>query len=301
MPPQANSPDGPVVDPAGETSIPETDGGPPRVGKGRAAGRAASQNGRRCVATMESYPQSQMIRFVLSPDGVVTPDLAARLPGRGAWVLATRDALALAAKRGAFSRAFKTQAKTGPDLAGQVEQLLVSRAMDQLGLAKRAGDLILGFEQVREAIQTARPGCLIEASDGAEDGRSNILALLRAVHGPERGAGRDAPGSDSGLDDQLDKQAANQRLPPVAGCFSADELGMALGRGRVIHACLKQGRFATNWTGELARLSGFRRVWLEGRPSAGWTSADSPAASGQDTGGPSPGDPSSGDLAADDN
>jgi uncharacterized protein len=287
MPPQANSPDGPVADTNEEPPIPETDGGPPRVGKGRAAERAASQNGRRCIATMESHPQSQMIRFVLSPDGVVTPDLAERLPGRGAWVLATRDALALAAKRNAFSRAFKTQAKTVPDLAGQVEQLLVSRAMDQLGLAKRAGDLILGFEQVREAIQTARPGCVIEASDGAQDGRSNILALLRAVHGPDR----DAPEDVSGLDDQLDKRAANHRLPPVAGCFSASELGMALGRERVIHACLKQGRFATSWTGELARLSGFRRVWLEGRPSTGW-----PTASGQDTGGPGPRD-----LTADDN
>ena len=39
------------------------------------------------------------------------------------------------------------------------------------------------------------------------------------------------------------------------GCFSADELGMALGRERVIHACLKQGRFARSWMGELSRLS----------------------------------------------
>jgi uncharacterized protein len=261
MPPPATSHDGPIADTAeAETSIPETDGGPPRVGKGRAADRATSQNGRRCVATMESHPQGRMIRFVLSPDKEVTPDLAARLPGRGAWVLATRDAVQLAVKKGAFSRAFKAQAKTAPDLADKVEQLIVSRALGQLGLAKRAGDLILGFEQVREAIQTARPGGLIEASDGAADGRSNILALLRAVHGPERDGSEEV----SGLDDQLDKRAANHRLPPVAGCFSADELGMALGRERVIHACLKQGRFATSWTGELARLSGFRRVWLPG-------------------------------------
>lgn len=228
---------------------------------------------------MGSHPQGRMIRFVLSPDNEVTPDLAERLPGRGAWVLATRDAVQLAAKRGAFSRAFKAQAKTAPDLADKIEQLIVSRALGQLGLAKRAGDLILGFEQVREAIQTARPGCVIEASDGAEDGRSNILALLRAVHGPERDPERGGSGDGSGLHDELDKRAANHRLPPVAGCFSADELGMALGRGRVIHACLKQGRFATNWTEELARLSGFRRVWMEGWPPAsgrdiGGTAAD---------------------------
>jgi uncharacterized protein len=231
---------------------------------------------RRCIATMESLPQSGMIRFVLSPDKEVTPDLAARLPGRGAWVRASREAMELAVKRGAFARAFKAQVKLPDNLADSVEKLLVSRILDQLGLARRAGDLILGYEQVREAIQTARPYCLIEASDGAADGRGNVLALLKGVHGPQMGPQtepQDEPqkaspeiqseaGPNRGAG--LNKQFENHELPPVVGCFSADELGMALGRERVIHACLKQGRFATSWTGELARLSGFRPVWLEG-------------------------------------
>jgi predicted RNA-binding protein YlxR (DUF448 family) len=223
---------------------------------------------RRCIATMESLPQSGMIRFVLSPDKEVTPDLAARLPGRGAWVGASREAMELAVKKGAFARAFKAQVKVPNNLADCVEKLLVSRILDQLGLARRAGDLILGYEQVREAIQTARPYCLIEASDGAADGRGNVLALLKGVHGPQNEPHEARPdmqsggGSDRGAG--LNKQFENHVLPPVVGCFSADELGMALGRERVIHACLKQGRFATSWTGELARLSGFRPVWLEG-------------------------------------
>jgi len=217
---------------------------------------------------MEILPQSQMIRFVLSPDGEVTPDLAAQLPGRGAWVSARRDAVELALKKGAFARAFKAQVKLPQNLAELIEKLLVSKALSQLGLVRRAGDLILGYEQVREAIASARPACLIEASDGAQDGRGNILALLKGVHGPQdwQQDGMQNPGSDTGPDgvSGLDKRFENHGLPPVVGCFSADELGMALGRERVIHACLKQGRFATSWTGELARLSGFRPVWLEG-------------------------------------
>jgi hypothetical protein len=213
-----------------------------------------------------------MIRFVLSPEGEVTPDLAAQLPGRGAWVTANRDALELALKKGAFARAFKAQVKLPQDLAGLIEKLLVSKALSQLGLVRRAGDLILGYEQVREAIASARPACLIEASDGAQDGRGNILALLKGVHGPQdwqrdevQKSGSDT-GPEAGPDgvSGLDKRFENRGLPPVVGCFSADELGMALGRERVIHACLKQGRFATSWAGELARLSGFRPVWLEG-------------------------------------
>ena len=257
MPPAA-TPDDTVAGSHAEAdpSVPETDGGPPRVTNSQNIKISADPE-RRCIATMKSARQSGMIRFVLSPDNEVTPDLAARLPGRGAWVTASREALELALKRGAFPRAFKAQVKVPSHLPETTEKLLVSRILAQLGLVRRAGDLILGYEQVREAIQKARPKCLIEASDGAEDGRSGVLALLKGLYGPDLDL---EPEEVSGPD----KRVENHVLPPVVGCFSADELGMALGRDRVIHACLKQGRFATSWTGELARLSGFRPVWLEG-------------------------------------
>jgi predicted RNA-binding protein YlxR (DUF448 family) len=243
----------------GIDQVAETDAGPTRVGVA-----TSTDPQRRCIATMENRPQHEMIRFVLSPDGVATPDLAGRLPGRGAWVTSSRHALELAEKKGAFARAFRSQVKTPSGLSAQVEQLLSRRVLDQLGLAKRAGELILGFEQVREAIREEKPACLIEASDGAADGRDKVLGLLRGVH--------------SGQGERLE----NLELPPVIGCFSADELGMALGRGRVIHACLKQGRFANSWMGELARLSGFRAVFWP----AGWPSPDARQSVGGSAGAP---------------
>jgi predicted RNA-binding protein YlxR (DUF448 family) len=235
----------------------ETDAGPPRAGKA-----GARQPERRCIATMERRPQKEMIRFVLSPDGSVVPDIAARLPGRGGWVTATREAIDLAVKRGAFARAFKAQVKASADLASQVESLLARRAIDMLGMAKRSGDLTLGFEQVREAVRDSRPACLVASSDASEDQRNKVLGLVRAIYGPD-----------------LDRPEEKRALPPVVACFSGDELGMALGRERVVHACLKQGRIAHAWMGELARLSGFRHVWLPG-----WqpVSASSAAAGGQD-------------------
>jgi predicted RNA-binding protein YlxR (DUF448 family) len=259
MPPQATS------DEALTGADAETDAGPPRAGKAGAPGSRKDDPERRCIATMQRFPQSDMVRFVLSPDGVVTPDTAARLPGRGAWVTANREATDQAARRGAFARAFKAQVKVPGDLADQVEALLARRAIDMLGMAKRSGDLTLGFEQVREAIREARPACLIAASDASEDQRAKVLALVRGLHGPDPA-----------------KPAENRPLPPVADCFSGDELGMALGRERVVHACLKQGRIAHVWMGELARLSGFRRVWLPG-----WQPASAPGtgAPGQDAGG----------------
>src|ERR1700748_1518034 len=103
LPAAQNSHDGGLPDTTGEI---ETDAGPHRTG-GRFTreGEAPAGNGRRCIATMESRPAAELIRFVLSPDGEVTPGVGARLPGRGAWVTATRSAVDLAVKKGAFARA----------------------------------------------------------------------------------------------------------------------------------------------------------------------------------------------------
>ena len=48
---------------------------------------------RRCVVTRERLPKENMFRFVISPDRILTPDLAGRLPGRGIWLSASRDVI----------------------------------------------------------------------------------------------------------------------------------------------------------------------------------------------------------------
>ncbi len=235
MAPDPNSHDQPLTD----IVEGETDAGP-RVG-----GRRAPE--RRCIATAEHAPPERMVRFVRGPSGEAAPDIAGRLPGRGAWVMASRAAVDQAVKRQAFSRAFKAPTSTATDLCDQVERLLARRALDQLGLVRKSGDLVLGFDSVDAEIRSGRPGYLLTASDAAADGQGKLHSLLHGVHG---------------------ESAAEKALPAL---FSADELGMALGRGRVVHAWLKQGRFAHVWIGDIARLAGFRQV----RPSgAGRASAD---------------------------
>src|SRR5271168_2430772 len=60
---------------------------------------------RRCAVTRERLAKEKMIRFVVSPDRVVVPDLAARLPGRGIWLSALGDVIETARTRGAFAKA----------------------------------------------------------------------------------------------------------------------------------------------------------------------------------------------------
>lgn len=218
---------------------------PSPLGEGESL-RAPRLRERRCIATQASLPDAALVRFVLGPDGVVVPDVAAKLPGRGAWVRANREAVDLAVRKNAFARAFKAQIKPPPGLADQTEALLAKRALDLLGLARRAGALALGAEQVESAIRARALTVLIEAADGAEDGRDKLQALHLG---------------------RWNKHA------PVCGCFSAAELGIALGRARVIHACFVQERLALAWAAEIDRLSGFRALkpasWPKSWPCVG--------------------------------
>jgi hypothetical protein len=173
------------------------------------------------------------VRFVAAPDGSIMPDVAAKLPGRGVWVRAQRAAVDLAVKKNAFARGLKSAVKPPADLADRTQALLERRCLDLLGLAKRAGALAIGSAQAEAAIRKARPFALIEASDGADDGRIKLQRLAFGLWGEE---------------------------PQVTGAFTGDQMGLALGRDHVVHAVLLTESMARRWSIEIARLAGFRAI-----------------------------------------
>jgi predicted RNA-binding protein YlxR (DUF448 family) len=190
---------------------------------------------RRDLVSGEVMDEARLIRFVADPGGVVTPDLGRRLPGRGLWVAASRAAVDQAVRKGLFSRAAKRRLEAPPNLADLVEALLRNRILASLGLARKAGRLLLGFEKIRAALAAGEVAWLVEALDGAADGRDKLLALAR--HAPA-GVG-------------------------VLGVFSGEELSLALGAENVIHSALLGGRGADRWTGDVERLAGFRPLFPE--------------------------------------
>lgn len=200
-----------------------------------AATHAEASRVRRDLVSGEVMDEARLIRFVAGPDGVVTPDLSRKLPGRGLWVAADRASVETAAKKGLFSRAAKTRLAAPPDLADRVEALLLRRVLDGLGLARRAGELISGFEKVRAAVAGGRAAWLIEAVDGAEDGRRKLVAAGRRSQNP----------------------------PGLLGLYRSEELGLALGLENVIHTAFLAGRAADRWTSDVQRLSGFRPLFPE--------------------------------------
>lgn len=64
---------------------------------------------RRCVATMTQVPKKDLLRIVRTPDGDVKVDLTGKANGRGAYLLKSIEAVEIAQKKGALSRALECQ------------------------------------------------------------------------------------------------------------------------------------------------------------------------------------------------
>ena len=204
---------------------------------------------RRDLASHRSLSSSLLLRFVVSPDGVLTPDLANKLPGRGLWVQCDRQSLGLAIKKGAFARSAKRSVKIPDDLAQLVHSLLRQRLLALMGLLRREGQLVHGFEKVCASIRSSKAAWLIEAKDGAVDGRSKIIGLAKA----------------------------HQLGDKIIACFNNDELSLALGLENVIHLARLHRPGDKRWSMETKRLSGFEPLMPET-----WSLAGSYTGSGTD-------------------
>src|SRR5262249_27600531 len=142
---------------------------------------------RMCAVTRQVRPIDELIRFVVSPQGEVVPDLKRRLPGRGLWVSASRQAVAEAVRRNHFNKGFKRDLRISPALAADTEALLVRSVIDALAMAAKAGQVVSGFGKVEDALEPRQARgtrgtlrALIHASDGAIDGIRKLDAQLDA-------------------------------------------------------------------------------------------------------------------------
>jgi uncharacterized protein len=213
------------------------------MGKNKAVSRhkalAAQDDGeqgpeRTCIATRTVRPASELIRFALAPDGVLTPDLKAQLPGRGVWVSTSFKAVTDAVKRGAFARSLKQPVKLLDDLPALVERLLTVDVRQSLAMANKAGLVVTGFSKVEAAIGDPRILAVISASDGAEDGKRKLGQAINRTFG--------------------DRAAV-----PLISLLPSCELELALGRENVIHAALFTGSAGEAFLMKCQRLHRFRQ------------------------------------------
>ena len=198
---------------------------------------------RRDIASGELRDPADMLRLAFGPDGQVVADIYSKLPGRGAWIEASRAAVEKAIKTGAFARAAKRKTIIADNFIDTIQAGLSARVLGMLGMAKRAGQLESGFENVRSCARAGEVGVRIEASDGQPDGRSKIRVVVKAI-----------------------AKELEIPMPPLIGCFTSTELGKVVGRDNMVHACVHKGKMAKAITREIERLAGFRELMPDDWP-----------------------------------
>ncbi len=217
----------------------ETDHGPQ-------ANRSATL--RMCAVSREVRPVDELIRFVVAPSGEVIADLKRKLPGRGLWISASRQAVAEAVRRHQFSRGFKRDVRAAPTLATDTEIQLERFVVEALAMAAKAGQVVSGFSRVAEIVQGRDAGAvraLIHASDGSADGIRKLEAMIR------RNVGN---GGDFA------------RIP-IVKTLASEQLDLALGRANVVHAALLAGAAGNTFLSRSQLLVRYRLA-DEDRPGA---------------------------------
>ena len=131
------------------------------------------------------------------PRGGAGPGCKAARPGN--VVERARDVLETARAKGGLARAFARAARgpvtVPPDLPAMLEAALVRRIGELLGLARRAGQAVAGFEKAREWLRSGRAGLVVQAADGSAE-RTGTVPVRRRRDGAGgrpsagRGAGR---------------------------------------------------------------------------------------------------------------
>ena len=194
---------------------------------------------RMCAVSREVRPVDELIRFVVAPSGEVIADLKRKLPGRGLWISASREAVAEAVRRHQFTRGFKRDVRAAPTLAIDTEIQLERFVVEALAMAAKAGQVVSGFSRVAEILQGRGPNpvrALIHASDGAADGIRKLNAMIR------RNGEND--GDFAGI--------------PIVKTLTSTQLDLALGRTNVIHAALLVGAASNTFLSRSQMLVRYR-------------------------------------------
>lgn len=177
-------------------------------------------NTRKCIVTGSLLDKKDMLRFVVSPDQMVVPDVKAKLPGRGAWVSAIKTDVEQAIQKGLFNKAFKQKVKPIDDMGDMIGSLLKKDVLDAISICRKTGDLQMGHLKAEESILSGRTRIYIVANDAGKDTRKKLTAKMRTI---------------------AEKKG---KKCYIVDHFSTLELVKCLGQEKVIHIAVKSGTMA---------------------------------------------------------
>ena len=140
---------------------------------------AQESENRRCVLTGEVKPKTDLLRFVLLEDGTVIPDFNKKVAGHGFYISNSQKLLKGLTVKNPLNKILHTNTVISEDLPQMVEQILYKKGLEAVNLARKAGDLVCGFEKIKDLIAKDKAALVIEAADAGDDGRQKIAAMAK--------------------------------------------------------------------------------------------------------------------------
>tara|TARA_Y100001960_G_scaffold328044_1_gene415851 strand:- start:935 stop:1456 length:522 start_codon:yes stop_codon:yes gene_type:complete len=171
-----------------------------------------------------------MVRFVMDAENRPVPDLNERLPGRGLWLTADYRLINKASVKNLFAKKTRKHVHIDYDIPELLVKLMVRRCIHNLGLAKRAGHVLIGFDELKRALAQYKEGYVFSARDGGFSNRKKLFLLAKNI--------------------------------PILDSLTATEIGTAFGRNRVVHAFISSGGIGDSLFRDMGRLAGLRETTL---------------------------------------
>lgn len=181
---------------------------------------------RRCIATGQIREKEDLLRFAVSPDGILVFDIQMNLPGRGIWISCSQQSIELALKKGLFAKSAKQAVTVPENMVLKIDEALSQRCLALLGLGRKSGLVTVGFAKVEKALKSKKVSILIAASDGADDGKQKLKRIAGTL--------------------------------PVVDTFNNDDLSQALGKENIVHASVGSSGLTKKITFAVSQLSRFR-------------------------------------------
>ncbi len=176
---------------------------------------------RTCIVTRKKIVPTLAIRLCVSPDGDVFADLKGNFPAKGYWIIPSKENFEQLFSQPKRFRQMKGARQPSEKFVEELAEQLKNRILQQIGLAKRAGQLIFGFEKVKIWLKDNKAALAIIAKDGS-----------RA---------------------EIERLGLSSRNIPYVQILGKEELGKALGRDKVVHVVLCQSPLAINIQNNLWR------------------------------------------------
>lgn len=172
----------------------------------------------KCLVTNKKLDEDKSLRFVLSPENVVTPDIYNKLTGEACYIDCHSDILIKACSKSIFKLFWGDSIVIPNNLLQLTIKLLENQCLQTISLAKRSGNLVTGFDKVYQKVVSDSAVLLIQAKDASDDGKRKIRNKAEKI--------------------------------PVYDCFLRSMLAQSLGKDDVVHIAITNNK----WKAQLIKV-----------------------------------------------